>query len=234
MSDEGKSILLYSAGLDSFPAWHYLGKPPAVYFDIRHHFREAELECVRELAERCGIDLTVSTALDLSAWDTRPLIPFRNIYFAMLASNYEADTIWCVGVRGDHTLDKSPDAFARMSEVLSEFAGRPIKVDSPFWDMTKTDIVRWYVEAGLPVRDLLDTLSCFEPSGRRVHCGRCSSCLRRWVALANNRITGEFTANPWEWERVQSYYLRAMRDGTYPEHRAEEFFAALKTVGAPT
>jgi hypothetical protein len=67
-----------------------------------------------------------------------------------------------------------------------------------------------------------------------VHCGRCSSCLRRWIALANNQITGEFAANPWEWERVQSYYLGAMRDGTYPEHRAEEFFAALETVGVPT
>jgi hypothetical protein len=124
------------------------------------------------LAERCGIDLTVSTALDLSSWDTRPLIPFRNIYFAMLASNNGADTIWCVGVKGDHTPDKSPAAFTRMSEVLSEFADRPIKIDSPFWEMTKTDVVRWYVEAGLPVRDLLDTFSCMEPGGRRVHCGR--------------------------------------------------------------
>ena len=33
VSSGGKQILLFSAGLDSFPAWHRLGKPPALYFD---------------------------------------------------------------------------------------------------------------------------------------------------------------------------------------------------------
>ena len=61
-----RQILLFSAGLDSFPAWHYLGRPPALYFDIRHHFREQELAAVNDLAGRCQMDLTISTELDLS------------------------------------------------------------------------------------------------------------------------------------------------------------------------
>lgn len=225
-------ILLYSAGLDSFPAWHFLGQPEAIYFDIRHHFRKQELTTVRALAERYAIPLTVSSELDLSAWDTPDglLIPLRNVYFAMLAS-YRADTIWCVGVKGDHTDDKSPEAFARMSRFLSQMTGRTIQVDSPFWDMTKTDVVRWYVQAGLCVDDLLDTFSCLCPGTEMIHCGRCSSCLRRWIALVNNGIDAPFAANPWEWERVSGYYLQAMRDGTYPDHRAEEFAAAMATVG---
>jgi hypothetical protein len=31
---------------------------------------------------------------------------------------------------------------------------------------------------------------------------------------------------------VREFYLPRMRDGRYPEHRAQEFFAALATVGA--
>jgi len=225
-------ILLNSAGLDSFPAWHYLGRPPTLYVDLGHRYRDHELATVRDLAKRCHMQLTVSTELDLSAWepDEDPIIPLRNVYLAMLASRH-ADTIWCVGVKGDHTLDKSPGAFARMSTFLSEFAGRPIRVDSPFWEMTKTDIVAWYLKKGLPVENLLATFSCMRPHTHRVHCGRCPSCLRRWIALANNGLDAPFAAPPWEWGRVSSYYIPAMAKGTYPDHRAQEFFTAMATVG---
>jgi len=224
-------ILLFSAGLDSFPAWHRLGKPPALYFDIRHHFREQELATVRALATRHEMDLTISDELDLSAWDTPQgdLIPFRNVLFAMLAA-LRADVIWCAGVKGDHAADKSPEAFARMSATLTEFAGRPVRVDSPFWQLTKTEVVAWYIQGGLPVEDLLRTFSCLTPGGRLEHCGRCPSCLRRWIALVNNGIDGDFAADPWQWERVSTYYVPAMRDGAYPPHRAEEFRQAMAAV----
>jgi 7-cyano-7-deazaguanine synthase len=119
-------ILLFSAGLDSFPAWHRLGKPPALYFDIRHHFRDQELASVEALATRHQMDLTISDELDLSAWDTPQgdLIPFRNVLLAMLAA-LRADVIWCVGVKGDHTADKSPEAFARMSTDRVRWAPGP-------------------------------------------------------------------------------------------------------------
>ncbi|GAA4256589.1 7-cyano-7-deazaguanine synthase QueC [Dactylosporangium darangshiense] len=231
-SGPGGEILLYSAGLDSFPAWHYLGRPRALYLDIGHHFRAQELASVRTLAVRCGIDLTVSDELDLSAWDTPQgdLIPARNLLLATLGA-LRADTIWCVGVKGDHAPDKSPEAFERMSVTLSELTQRPVRVDSPFWAWTKTEVVRWYVDAGLPVDDLLQTFSCLLPGDGFEHCGVCASCLRRWIALVNNGIEGRFAAPPWEWDLVHTYYMRAMRDGTYPEHRAEEFAAAMRTVG---
>lgn len=229
-----REILLFSAGLDSLPAWHYLGRPPALYFDIRHHFRKQELTAVKNLADRCQMDLTISSELDLSAWDTPQgdLIPFRNVLLAMLAG-LRADVIWCAGVKGDHTADKSPEAFGVMTDMLTTFADRPVRVDSPFWAMTKTSVVAWYLRQKLSADDLLATFSCLAPGSRMEHCGRCPSCLRRWIALANNGMTGHFAADPWRWERVTSYYVPAMRDGTYPPHRAEEFFQAMATVGLP-
>ncbi|SBT40778.1 7-cyano-7-deazaguanine synthase [Micromonospora narathiwatensis] len=227
-----REVLLFSAGLDSFPAWHYLGKPPALYFDIRHYGRQQEIDTVQALASAHGMDLTISNELDLSAWATPQgdLIPFRNVLFAMLAG-FRADVVWCVGVKGDHTADKSPEAFIRMSEMLTAFAGRPIRVDSPFWNMTKSEIVAWYLEAGLPVNDLLQTFSCATPEDAFAHCGRCPSCLRRWIALTNNDIAGHFASPPWTWDRIRAYYLPAMASGGYPPHRVEEFRRAMATVG---
>ncbi|MEU3455286.1 7-cyano-7-deazaguanine synthase [Micromonospora sp. NPDC006766] len=226
-------ILLFSAGLDSYPAWHYLGKPPTLYFDSGHYGRQQEIDTVRALAAVHGMDLEISNELDLSrrATPQGDLIPFRNVLFAMLAA-FRADVVWCVGVKGDHTADKSPEAFARMSEMLTVFAGRPIRVDSPFWNMTKSEIVAWYLKAGLPVNDLLQTFSCATPEDAFAHCGRCPSCLRRWIALTNNDITGHFASPPWTWDRIRTHYLPAMASGGYPPHRVEEFGRAMATVGA--
>ena len=225
-------ILLFSAGLDSFPAWHYLGRPQALYVNIRHRYHRPELAAVTALAGRCGIEVAVSDELDLSCWQTSEVnIPLRNVFLAMLACRH-AYTIWCVGVKGDHMPDKSPEAFTAMSQYLSRFACRPVRVDSPFWDLTKTQIVAWYLNEGLPAEDLLLTYSCTGSGQPAIHCGACPSCLRRWIAFANNGITtAAFQADPWRWSKVSDYYLGAMRAGKYPQHRAEEFFAALATVG---
>lgn len=224
-------VLLFSAGLDSFPAWHLLGHPPCLYFDIRHRYRRQELAAISALAAQCGIEVEISRELDLSAWEADDaIIPMRNIYFAMLAAN-RAQKIWCVGVRGDATADKSPQAFEDISSFVSRYTGTTVRLDSPFWQATKTEIVRWYLDEGLPPEDLLLTFSCSREDDADTHCGRCSSCLRRWISLTNNGIAASFDADPWTWERVSEFYITAMTDGTYPSHRAHEFFAALATVG---
>jgi 7-cyano-7-deazaguanine synthase len=227
-------ILLFSAGLDSFPAWHYLGQPPALYFDLGHRYAAQERAAIETLTQATGIEVTISDELRLDAWEAEDaIIPMRNVHLAMLAAN-RAETVWCIGVKGDHTLDKSRIAFADMSAFLTRMSGHSVWVDSPFWNMTKTEIVAWYLAQGLPVEHLLLTFSCSRTDGRTVHCGRCSSCLRRWISLENNGIDAEFDEPPWTWDRVREFYIPAMRDGRYPDHRAQEFFAALATVGAPT
>lgn len=225
-----REILLFGGGLDSYPAWHYLGRPPALYFDLGHRYRAQELAAVSALRTRCGMDVEISSELDLSRWEQPDaIIPMRNIHLAMLAAN-RAETVWCVGVKGDATEDKSPAAFARISAFISGFTGRNIRMDSPFWEMTKTEIVRWYLSKGLPAEELLLTFSCSRDDGSDLHCGRCSSCLRRWMSLANNDVDAPFESPPWQWDRVVGYYVTAMQDGTYPPHRAEEFFTALQRV----
>ncbi|MEC3978918.1 7-cyano-7-deazaguanine synthase [Amycolatopsis sp. H20-H5] len=225
-------VLLFSAGLDSYPAWHYLGCPPGLYFDLGHRYAAQERAAIAALAGATGIEVEVSDELRLGAWEAEDaIIPLRNVHLAMLAAN-RAETVWCIGVKGDHTLDKSLGAFADMDQFIARFSGRPVHIDSPFWDMTKTEIVAWYLAQNLPVEHLLLTFSCSRTDGATVHCGQCSSCLRRWTSLVNNGIEAEFEKQPWTWDRVREFYVPAMRDGRYPDHRAHEFFAALATVGA--
>ena len=73
--------------------------------------------------------------------------------------------------------------------------------------------------------------NCSREDGAGEHCGRCSSCLRRWISLTNNGIDASFEHAPWAWDRVSQFYVAAMSDGTYPEHRAIEFWRAMASVG---
>lgn len=228
-----REILLFSAGLDSFPAWYHLGRPPCLYLDLGHRYAAQERAAIAELAEACGMQVEISDELRLGRWEREDaIIPLRNAHLAMLAAQ-RADTVWCIGVKGDNTLDKSPAAFTGMSRFISGLTGRTVRVGSPFWSMTKTEIVAWYLAQGLPVEYLLLTFSCGRDDGVRTHCGACSSCLRRWTSLVNNDVEAPFDAPPWQWRRVEDHYVPAMASGRYPAHRAEEFFAALAAVDHP-
>jgi cytidine deaminase len=67
----------------------------------------------------------------------------------------------------------------------------------PFKEMTKTDLVRKYLDSGASVNDLLfKSCSCYE--GTNKPCGICRSCLRKYVALELNKVktNGIFKNNP--------------------------------------
>ncbi|WP_462203264.1 7-carboxy-7-deazaguanine synthase QueE [Frankia sp. CcWB3] len=67
---------------------------------------------------------------------------------------------WAIDLTVSQELDlsragKSPTAFASISDMISALSGRPVRVGSPFWQLTKTEIVAWYLAEGLPAADLL-------------------------------------------------------------------------------
>ncbi len=136
-----REILLSSGGIDSFVAWHYLGKPQALYFDLGDRNRDQEYRALDTLARRHGIRLAVSRELDLGSWELQDgVIPLRHLHLAVLAC-HRADTVWCSAVKGNLGADRSSAAFERLSKLISEVAGRDIRIDSPFRDMTKESYV---------------------------------------------------------------------------------------------
>jgi len=212
-------ILLFSGGVDSFIAYHWLKRPPTVYFDLNTPYSMKEIMTVKYLVPNTKVE----KVLDLSSRQIGEgaYIPFRNLYLAMLAAKY-SDEIVIVGIRGDNVSDKSPEIFLSFSLILSEMEGRDIKVTSPFWNITKDEIVKWYLDQGLSIEDLGWTTSCYDNSTVN-YCGKCPSCFRKWVAFYNNGIKLNFRN-----KELMSEYLDRAEKGYYIEERNKSIIKAAE------
>ena len=71
--------------------------------------------------------------------------------------------------------DATPDFFDTLAKALSLGLAHPIRVDAPFMQMHKSDVVRLGRELGVPLEL---TLSCMNPR-HGLHCGECSKCRER-------------------------------------------------------
>ncbi len=181
-------ILLFSGGVDSLVAWHYLKFPQTLFFDCKSRYSQRELSVVKDLINSTIVDYS----LDLSdrEYGPRAYIPFRNLLFAAQAVKY-SDKIWIAGLADDMVSDKSPLAFSRMSAILSEMENRDVHVKSPFWEMTKADVVAWYLKntnTNLDIQRLFRTISCYDQDCKTNYCGKCPACFRKWCAFRENGI----------------------------------------------
>lgn len=214
-------VLLYSGGLDSLIAWYYLDKPEALYVDIGHRYRSKEVEAIKKLP------IYYKTAY--SNWgmfeEDNAHIPGRNLIFGMYAAARGYDKIYLVAQKGEQNVpDRTSKFFEEMSKILSFHFERDIKFINPFPDMTKTEMVRWYIDNNLPINDLLTSISCYskEPG----HCGRCSSCFRKFVSLTVNEIKCRhiFSDNIVQWGKDN--YLPNI--DKYPDYRKNDILKVLE------
>jgi 7-cyano-7-deazaguanine synthase len=74
--------------------------------------------------------------------------------------------------------DATPEFFSSFAAAVSQAVGGKVRVETPFAQLTKTDIIRH--GRSLPL-DL--TFTCIAPVGER-HCGRCNKCAERRRAFA--------------------------------------------------
>lgn len=202
-------ILLFSGGIDSFVAWHFLGRPPTLYFNLRSRYSEKEMKVVMKLIPSTIID----ESLDLSSRECgeKAYIPFRNLLLACQAVKY-SDTVVIAGVADDDVSDKNEQIFLKFSHLLSELEGRCIDIISPFWGMTKEKVVRWYKD-NIGDEIILQTISCYSTE-RTTYCGACPSCFRKWVALRSNG----YDLNFYNDSLMQKYYESAL-SGKYIDER---------------
>jgi len=220
MADRDNSVLLFSGGIDSFVAYHYLNKPKTVYFDVQSRYTQRELEVVKRLIPSTIID----HSLDFSSREigVNAYIPFRNLLLAAQAAKY-ADTIYIVGIKGDNVSDKNEEIFEEFSTLLTKLENRPIKVLSPFWEKTKSEIISWYLndhKGNLGI--LLQTISCYAPKATGSYCGRCPSCFRKWTALRANGINVPFYN-----DALLDEYYKAAKKGIYIKERNDEIIREI-------
>lgn len=202
-------ILLFSGGIDSYIAWYFLNKPPTVYFDLKTPYSQKEIKVIKELIPNTIID----TSLDL---DNRQIgenayIPFRNLYLAMLAVKYSRNII-IAGIKGDNVSDKNESIFEEFSQLLSKLEKKEIYVMSPFWSMTKEQIIGWYLNHYGNAEILLKTISCYSEKDTN-YCGMCPSCFRKWCALRTNGIKLGF----YNQALMREYLIKAQAGYYIPE-----------------
>ena len=213
----GKSVLLYSGGMDSL-MFDYLMKPDVLlYIPTGSEYEMIESSKIRLLGKYGYLDknklVVLPRVLNLSKFERDDaIVPNRNAHLMLLASMYGEDLI-LGSVQGDRSFDKDPIFYQKMTDLLNHMwkeqhwtEERVFKVSSPYKDKTKTEIVKEYLEKGGSADALLLSWSCYDPQSRFLFdpdraCGWCKPCFRKWISLHNNNISipeDYYANNPWE------------------------------------
>lgn len=134
-------------------------------------------------------------AEQLKATDGKPVstyVPFRNGLFISSAASIALSNDCGVIYYGAHSDDAAGNAYPDCSSAFNDAinsavfigSGEQLKIEAPFVEMTKADIVKIGLEIGVPYEL---TWSCYE--GNDCPCGVCGTCRDRIAAFEANGVT---------------------------------------------
>ena len=157
-------------------------------------------------SQNLGMDLEIDHSLDFKNIEhLDAFIPNRNILMATMANSKGYNNIWIGGSKSDRVCDNSEKVFERLSEFLTNMNRSFVKIDSPFWDCHKENMIRWYMNFHDPSDLITKTFSCFTPiklhkstshhlifeptcvpdkaEYKTKECLQCSACFRKCCSL---------------------------------------------------
>ena len=147
---------------------------------LQQSTEEIPEESYGEQIEKTGGEKPVST-----------YVPFRNGLFLSSAASIALSKDCQVIFYGAHADDAAGAAYPdcspvfnqAMGEAIWEGSGRQLKIEAPFVNMNKAEIVKTGLELKVPYEL---TWSCYE--GGEEPCGRCGTCIDRAKAFAANGV----------------------------------------------
>lgn len=232
-------IVLFSGGMDSLITLRYvestmrdlIGSVTKVYCRLGHRYEAEELRAVEKIAGgKVNIDETLRGLGVIEECDAH--IPNRNAHLVLAALRFvpvyaKEVRIWLTVQKDELSLtDRSENFFKSISRLCSILSKRRVVVKTPWIDVDKTDMVRWYLERGYSENELRDTWACYRPSPEGVMCGNCGACIRRYIAMSLNGIHERYFHDPKSTSLAQ-YYLEKAKSGHYGEQRNERILEAL-------
>lgn len=118
-------------------------------------------------------------------------VPFRNGLFLSTAASIALSKDCSVIYYGAHSDDAAGFAYPDCSDVFNnamntaiyEGSGHQLKIEAPFINMNKAQVVKMGLELGAPYEL---TWSCYE--GGDTPCGKCGTCIDRAKAFEANGI----------------------------------------------
>ena len=201
-----KSVILFSGGMDSFCLVAKAKPDVLVFIDTGGGYNAQEKSLFEQKTRSFyenkfpGMEMLVIPIPSVVDWELpNKVVPFRNHLFSLVDAQYGND-IYIGNTPYETTLMECNDkdiVFQRIVELslnyfaLSANATRfpsPYVLHQPYFDKTKTEIVRDYLLTGGTIQEILSyTLSCRDDDDTSTFgCGVCSTCIRRNVALINN------------------------------------------------
>ncbi len=227
-----KTILLLSGGVDSLSAWFYMKKPDCLYIDLETKYSNKELLLMSKLEKMLSmLSLRIVKGINLGQFEQgeKAYIPYRNLILAAVAANY-GEKIILAGIQDDRVEDKSPKAFESMSNCLNSIAKKKVEIFSPFWHMSKSEIIKWMLGHVPKAEEILRTsVSCY--SGIVGQCGNCPSCLRKGVAFEACGLPLDFFENDVRQSSLISNYIKDMKNGLYTKKRTDETLMVFRKWG---
>jgi len=159
-----KEVVLFTAGVDSYILREYLIRNghdvDCLYF--AHGGRYSNVEMM--MLDKMPFEVIRSDILSLKGIEQPDaFIPNRNILMSIAANSLGYDTIWIGGSKSDRVNDNNEIVFEKISDLLTNTNKRYIKVDSPFWNCYKDDMVKWFSTVQNPIGLVHNTFSCFNP-----------------------------------------------------------------------
>lgn len=207
-----KIVKLISGGIDSsIMAQEYAGIN--VYIDFGQKYAKEEKEALNKQGIKYDI---IKVEGNFNNNDI--FIPNRNLTLASLISTiYDPDIIMMAGLKDDNCIDKNIEAFQDMSNVISKFTNKQVKIISPYFNKTKGEIIQQFKNK----QSLINTFSCYKPIDNKP-CGDCPACLRRVIALETNGIKTGIKLS----DKILNKYISKIY--TYEPDRISRFFIYLK------
>lgn len=135
-----------------------------------------------------------SYAEQINKTDGKPVstyVPFRNGLFLSSAASIALSKDCSVIYYGAHSDDAAGNAYPDCSDAFNKAineaiyigSGNQLRVEAPFVNLTKADVVKIGLELGVPYEL---TWSCYE--GKDRPCGTCGTCIDRAQAFALNGV----------------------------------------------
>jgi 7-cyano-7-deazaguanine synthase len=152
----------------------------------------ADLRAIRPLLAGSALtgDIDVPEGHYADASMKLTVVPNRNMILLSLgiarAVSLRCETVAYAAHAGDHPIypDCRPEFVESMRQAAALCDWHPVRIETPFIDTTKADIVRRGAELGVPFER---TWSCYRGGDR--HCGRCGTCVERREAFQLAGIT---------------------------------------------
>lgn len=232
-----QKVLLSSGGLDSWLLAHEpeLKGAVHVFVDIGQKYLTKEQDSAMALADAMDATFEIVVGPNIAQYEhSTGIIPFRNAQMILLAALYGEEIYFGV-IADEINSDKSVEFCDAIESVLNIShrpqywtEGKSYKIQTPFRQFTKSELVRRFIANGGDLQKLLTSVSCYDAGEN--HCGRCASCFKRWVALVNAVGYDDwkewgFVEHPYTW-KSNNEWIEKMK--SYTMQRADELCSAFQ------